>query len=57
MIIHNLQQDLFIHDELKAPFKTLEEKSYMFVQGYSFEYRDTTQYRLFFKGFQGLVMM
>ena len=57
MIIRNLQQDIFIHDELKITFKTLEEKSYIFVQGYCFEYRDTTQYRLFFKGFQGLVMM
>ena len=57
MIIHNLQQDIFIHDELKSAFKALEEKSYMFVQGYRFEHRDTKQYRLFFKGFQGLVMM
>lgn len=57
MIIRNLQKDIFPHDELKKSLKTLEEKSYMFVQGYSFEYRDTTQYRLFFKGFQGLVMM
>lgn len=39
MIIRNLQQDIFIHDELKSAFKTLEEKSYMFVQGYCFKYR------------------